>query len=206
MKLIAWWIGTDALTLVKNPPANRIWYVKLFFYRIKWKLIKGFFEHWVVHENLKLYLNKFGIEAKVVNYPADYDKKIEKKKHDGFNILYYLPPVANLGGEKYRDWYYGYDIIKVIKRLFDYQDINYIEANLKTGNIDELYKIADIYIRPNKWDGNPRMVQECEIKGIPYYWDPKINNKGILDSNLLDCMKFINEQYSIWKAKNYGCK
>lgn len=202
MRLIAWWIGTDALTLIKNPPGNKLWHFKLFFYRFKWKLLKGFFTHWCVHENLNYYLKKFGINAEVRVWPADYPDKIEKKPHKNFNILYYHPAPANLGGQKYSDWYYGYEIIKKIQdHFYENEDINFIKADLTYEDIDDLYAVTDIYIRPNSWDGHPRMTQECEIKGIPFYWESSMSNEGFLKANYEDCLKKIEDVYRTWKAR-----
>ena len=62
MKLIIHWWGTDALTLVENPPTDTIlWYFKLIAYRWKWKILHRLFdEHWVVYERLRQHLLDFG--------------------------------------------------------------------------------------------------------------------------------------------------
>ena len=61
--------------------------------------------------------------------------------------------------------------------------INIIEIN---GNDDMelIYPIIDFYARPNRHDGNPRMIRECQINNIPYY-------HSYSDPNLTD---LINEQ------------
>jgi len=94
MKKICWWMGTDALTLIKNPPGNKIWHCKLFFYRIKWRILIRFFdEHWVVEKHLGKYLKKYGVKNIKVKYDDPLYGKVEKKKHDGFNIcLLYTSP------------------------------------------------------------------------------------------------------------------
>jgi len=200
MRKICWWLGTDSLTLIKNPPGRWMWHIKLIFYRLKWRIIHKFFdEHWSVHENLNFYLKKFGIKSKIIVDPAIYPGSCKKTAHKNFNILYYRPRPVNLGGQKYIDWYYGYDIYKKVKEFYAKQsDIVFIETS---GILDmsNIYPIVDCYIRPNHWDGMPRMVLECQQKDIPYYWNNKINGEGYLSPSFNEVIKFINDEYSQWK-------
>ncbi len=167
MRKICWWTGTDALTLVRNPPGTLIWHTKLILYRIKWKiLIRLFDEHWVNGIHLEKHLRKFGVKKKVLNKETELIYSAVKKiNHKGFNILYYCPSTPNnLGGMRYINWVYGYDIfLQISKRI--------PEANIITvgGEVDmnEVYPIIDLYIRPTRHDGNPRMTRECEINDIP---------------------------------------
>lgn len=174
MKLICWWLGTDSLTLWFNPPtSNKLWHIKLFFYRIKWKILhKLFDQHWIDNERLRKNLIKFGIDSRkiqVVNDDVKYPVKIEKKAHKGFNILYYIPgKPANLGGIKFLNWLYGFDIYEKLTRYFaGNSNINFIVV---TGKMDmnDIYPIIDLYIRPTRHDGNGRMLEECKINDIPY--------------------------------------
>ena len=167
MKKICWWTGTDALTLIKNPPGNKIWHIKLIFYRIKWKIIKNFFdEHWVNHLRLIRYLNKFGVDVSKIKetdllYPVNYGKE----KHKGFNILYYCPSrPANLGGIKFLHWIYGYDIYLKLKEHF--KNLNFIRVTGKD-DMSKIYPIIDLYIRPTRHDGLPRISRECKVNNIP---------------------------------------
>lgn len=194
MKKICWWLGTDALTLVKNPPGNRIWHLKLKLYRMKWMILKRFFTHWAVHENLNVYLKQFGIFAKIVVDPPMYPEKVSKIKHDGFNILYYRPHPANLGGQKYINRYYGYDIYQRVKEYFKDKDIRFKEVD-GTEDLSKVYPYTDAYIRPNHWDGMPRMVLECQINEIPYYWCSEMKG-DYLNPKLEECIKFIQHEYS----------
>lgn len=199
MRLICWFLGTDALTLVNNPPAKRIWHIKLFFYRIKWRILKKYFDHWAVHENLAVHLKKFGINPKIVVDPPMYPDPINKIPHECFTVLYYRPKPVNLGGQKYIDWYYGYDLYAAIKKYFSLWPINFIEAD---GSCDmrDLYAITDCYIRPNHWDGMPRMVLECQINNIPYMWCDKMNG-NYLDPRVDDFINFIISTYERWKVQ-----
>lgn len=158
-------MGTDALTLVSNPPGTLIWHLKLILYRIKWKILMRFFdEHWVVEKHLGEYLKKYGVKEYKVKH--DYPKygRIEKIEHEGFNILYYCPKKPyNLGGYKYLHWLYGYDIFTQLKCLVN---ANFIEVD-GTLDLNIIYPIVDLYIRPTRHDGYPRMIDECEINEIP---------------------------------------
>ena len=189
MKKIAWFIGTDAMTLTENPPGNKIWYVKLFFYRIKWKILMGLFDNfWIVNKSLEKYLIDFGIPKEKIEVQIDkpnYPKPIRKAAHTGFNILYYMPVKAqNLGGMKFLKWTYGYDIYINLKVYFgiEYKDIKFIWVD---GNYDmnSIYPIIDLYIRPNRHDGEPRMLMECDINSIPYIYskDGKPNLQYFID-------------------------
>jgi hypothetical protein len=45
--------------------------------------------------------------------------------------------------------------------------------------MDDIYPLIDFYLRPNRHDGDPRMVRECIENGIPYYHsksDPSVND------------------------------
>jgi len=202
MKLICWWLGTDALTLVNNPPSSsKLWHIKLFLYRIKWKLLRGRFEHWSVHKNLNVYLELFNINAKLVVDPPMYPDKVEKKRHEKFNVLYYRPKPVNLGGQKYIDWYYGYEIFTDLKDYFKYFPlITFIETD-GTTDMRTIYPYVDCYIRPNNWDGMPRMVLECQLNDIPYMWCDKMN-EGHLDPKFEDFKNFILSEYESWKMRN----
>jgi len=125
--------------------------------------------HYVVSEHLidNLKPLKLKKQIKVLVDPPRDVKHVERIPHDHINVLYY----HGVGGnQKYKDWVYGYDIFLELEKHFAYNDnIHFIEV---TGgaNMDFLYSITDIYIRPNRSDGNPRMIMECEQIGIPYYW------------------------------------
>ena len=124
MKKILLFTGTDALILVKNPPGNKIWHIKLIFYRLKWKLLHHWFhEKWVNNTHLIKYLHLFGIKVSKI-YETDllYPTNYGKQKHDIFTILYYCPKApANLGGMKFIHWIYGYDINQKILQYYGSQ-------------------------------------------------------------------------------------
>ncbi len=86
--------------------------------------------------------------------------------------MYYRAIGSN---QRFKDWVYGYDIYMSLKELMP--ELNYIET---TGMQDmtKIYPIVDFYVRPNRHDGAPRMIMECETNDIPYYWskeNPDLN-------------------------------
>lgn len=123
-------------------------------------------EHYCVSENIVNNVNKFGVKKPIsifgmkINHPTKY----KKKKHDGFNIIYYNP--ANKKEKSFNRWLYGIDIIEEVKK--EIPDINWIELD-GSYDMEKIYTIADFCLRPNRHDGESRIIQECEINDIPYY-------------------------------------
>jgi hypothetical protein len=147
-------------------------------------------EVWVVHSHLIPELVKFGIKESKISVhepPIKHFTKYLKLKHEGFNILYYWHKGEE---ENWCKWIYGYEIFLKVKEYFRLvEDINFIEANSSSQlDLKEIYPITDLYLRPNNHDGCPRMVLECRIQSIPYYWtweNPKFE----------DIVQFIKEEY-----------
>jgi len=170
------WVGTDALMLTERPPANRIWYLKQILYRLKWKFAhKRYDIHYIVHERLRKNLVEFGMDPSKIIVKIDppiYKRKFRKKKHEGFNILYYHPKPVDVSGEKYIRWKYGIDIIEKLNGF------NLIRID-GSQDLSKIYPIIDFYLRPSRHDGLPRIILECEINKIPYYYSengkPDIN-------------------------------
>jgi len=177
-------MGTDALTLVINPPtSNKLWHIKLIFYRLKWKILHKIFDnHYIIHERLRVHLLEFGIDPEKISVAKYSNEKhtgkrreftppelvpCKKVKHKGFNILYYHPKPVCLGGEKYIRWKYGIDYVEYMKVIYSY--FNFIRVD-GTQNLSEIYPIIDFYLRPSRHDGLPRMNLECEANNIPYYY------------------------------------
>lgn len=193
MKLL--WTGSDTLYATRflggrKFPTKKIKYIYFLGVIVFAKIADKFVEcHYVVAEHLKENLKplKLKKEIKILVDPPKYTQKFRKKKHDGFNILYYRCFGSNM---VYKNWVYGYDIMKGLSDYLQanwvqgYNDpdlingFNIIEVN---GNNDmsEIYPIIDVCIRPNRGDGMPRMIMECETNDIPYYWSketPNIND------------------------------
>ncbi len=159
---VKWWMGTDALTMWAMPPGKSKTLVLL--HRIKMRLLKPLiFQHWVTGPRLLEDLEKSGTlkmdEVLVAYWPGKYHTISEKKQHDGFNILYYDPLDT-----EFQRWKYGIDIIAKIKEQVS--DVNWIKAD-GTQDMKELYTITDLYIRPSRHDGEPRINVECKVNRIP---------------------------------------
>lgn len=171
------WQGTDALYLVRFPKhSKKIKYVYMFCLRIVARILDFFAaEHYCDHKLQKYRLIQFGMKKKitVMHDPVWHPKKYPKKKHKGFNILYYCP--MRLANGPLWKWVYGYDIYQQLKA--ELTDVNWIFVD-GTADMSKLFPIVDFYLRPTRDDGSSRLRQECEINNIPYYWsqqEPDIN-------------------------------
>jgi len=170
MKLL--WTGSDVLFATrllggKKFPTKKSKYIYFFAMTVFAKLADIFIErHYVVSEHLIPEVRPLRLKKKisVLVDPPLYQEPIYKRKHDMFRVLYY----RGLGNnQKFLDWVYGYDIIQQLKKLR--RDIHIVEVN---GNQDMkyIYPYIDFMVRPNRHDGNPRIVMECKTNDIPYYW------------------------------------
>lgn len=188
------WTGSDVLYATRfirklKFPTKKSKLIYMFCMYIFVKIADIFIEcHYVVSKHLirELKCLKFNKEIKVLIDPPIYPIKFKKKKHKGFNILYYRGVGSN---QKFNDWIYGYDIIFELRRM----DFNIIEVNGEK-DMSEIYPIIDFMVRPNRHDGNPRMIMECKINDIPYYWSKK-------NPNIKQIIKQINE-ISLQKTQN----
>ena len=168
MKLV--WTGTDVLYQLQYPPYIRFRFkVKIFFERIITRLIQPFLEgNSAVSENLKEELEGLGYKKITVSQiPAVYNKKYPKVKHEGYNVLYYIPKGKK--NQKFIEWLYGWDLMLGYKTLNPTHNI--IEVNGDSSvDMSKIYPIIDLYYRPTRHDGMPRMILECKIQEIPYIW------------------------------------
>lgn len=162
--------GSDVFLLNHFPeqePKTKLPYVIM--YREFIRASKRFAEEfWVVHEHLIPELNQFGIreKIKVVPHPLEHTRKYCKFPHKGFNLFYYCPFGEDIEWNK---WIYGYDIYLKVKEHFP--DINFIESNdWRQFDMAETYPIIDFCLRCNRHDGDARLVRECKIQEIPFYW------------------------------------
>ncbi len=159
---VKWWMGTDALTMWYRPPGKR--WRDVILHRIKMRLLEPLiFRHWVTGPRLFYDLEKSSniqMDKVVVAYwPGKYHKKIKKIEHEGFNVLYYDPDSG-----PYERWVYGTDIIEQIKKKVS--DVNWLKID-GTQDMKKIYPITDLYIRPSRHDGEPRINVECKLNRIP---------------------------------------
>ena len=163
MKVI--WTGTDSLLLVKFP--KEFGWTKIFYIialRILARLTDLFGEeHFACGDLVEKNLRRFGMRRSIVQFihPVKYGK-LRKKEHKGFNVLYFCPK-----NSKRNNWIYGYDIFLTLKEAL--RSVNFIRVD---GGYDlkEIYPLTDLYVRPNRHDGHPRMIEECILNEIPYIW------------------------------------
>ena len=158
--VIKWWIGTDALTLIKYPPGSLTWYIRIFFRRIWYRFAHRYVEHWAVSKRVGYELERFGIES----YDIVQDEPLHTEKSDKPNVLYYYPNKRK--NRRFIDWVYGRDIFDEVKKRVD---VNWMVVD-GSQDMNFIYKAIDGYIRPNRHDGMPRIILECKAMKIPYYW------------------------------------
>ena len=162
-KRICWWHGTDALKLVMFPPFRLRMQLSIPFYRLFWRLVWRFFHKHYVHDKYKKRaLVEFGIpEDRIeVKHTGRTLMQCPKARHNGFNVLFYLP-----SSSKYRDWMYGRDYYNALEEKLD---VNWIIAD-GTVNMANVYPVTDAYIKINRtvYNGLGRMAEECESNHIP---------------------------------------
>ncbi|MDZ7373876.1 MAG: hypothetical protein ONB23_07875 [candidate division KSB1 bacterium] len=161
-RIVKWWMGTDALTMWMCPPGIARW--KVLAHRWKMRLLEPLIsEHWVTGRNLIADLSRArGIDGKklrIVYWPGRFQSPVRREPHPGFNVLYYDP-----GGGTFKRWVYGIDVIEELRRRFP--NVNWIRLD-GTQDTSRILPTVDVYIRPTRHDGAPRIVEECRISGIP---------------------------------------
>lgn len=166
LKPVKYWMGTDVLTMFMYPPHKRKW--KVWLHRAKmWLLNWVLYQHWFVsanllNETLQLRWFKVRCEWLIFKKPPPKLKPEHRVKHEGFNVLVYNPKRS-----LFDKWLYGDDIIRWLQNEF--LQVNWIEVD-GSKDMSEIYPIVDAYIRPTRHDGDPLMVQECELWKIPVWW------------------------------------
>jgi hypothetical protein len=187
MKII--YQGTDSLFLVRFPKQLR--WTKIFYVvalRVFAKIADIFTqEYYVCGQRVEANIKKFGLKKKTVQFKDMllYPTKIAKKKHDGFNVLYYYPQ----RNTKFNRWLYGADIFSQVK--LSLPEVNFIVVD-GYADMKKVYPIVDFMIRPTRHDGHPRMVDECELNDIPYYW----STDG--EPNVKEIQQTIKNEYANW--------
>ncbi len=162
IRTIKWWMGSDALTLWSVPPGrNRL---EIFLHRLKMRLLKPFItRHWVTSSRLVVDLarSKSVLPDKIaiVYWPGRHHQPVRKQPHVGFNILYYDP-----GKDKFKRWVYGIDIIETVQVKLT--GVNWVKIDGRQ-NMAEIFPITDLYLRPSRHDGAPRIIEECRLNNIP---------------------------------------
>ena len=52
--------------------------------------------------------------------------------------------------------------------------------------MEEVFPIIDLYIHPNRHDGYSRLIRECDIQNIPYYWTHENPNYNQLKAKVAE--------------------
>jgi len=159
------WNGTDVLYMNKYPNVRFRFKAKIFVFRILVKVIDRFYSNrnWFIAEHLADELTLK--QPKHIYQPVLDLAHYGKVKHDGFNILLYAPKKKNVD---FIRWLYGYDIYEILRDRLGSR-VNWILVD-GSQDMSIIYPIVDFYIRPNRHDGWPYMVQECKKNNIPFYW------------------------------------
>ncbi|MDH5570385.1 MAG: hypothetical protein OEY89_01390 [Gammaproteobacteria bacterium] len=172
------WTGSDVLFATRliggiKFPTKKSKYIYFAFMTIFAKVADFFIqEHYVVSEHLINELKPLKLKKRisVLVDPPLYTKKYKKEKHRQFTVLYYRGIGSN---QIFKDWVYGYDIFRTLKRRMNH--LNYIIVD-GSQDMSKIYPLVDFYVRPNRHDGEPRMIMECENNNIPYYWSKENPN------------------------------
>jgi hypothetical protein len=158
------WTGSDAMYLLFIPKHFK-WYKVFYILTLRlFARLTDFFTqcHYACGPLVEKELKQFGMKKKIIRFKDQFNEtKYDKIPHEGFNILYYFPK----GNFNHNSWLYGWDIYQELKVLFPYA--NFIEVD-GTQDMSQIYPIVDLYIRPNRHDGEPRMVDECKVNEIPF--------------------------------------
>jgi hypothetical protein len=180
MKII--WTGTDALMLIDISKRKFIKKPYWIMFRILAKMIDFVCQEHLAYTEIQIdQLVKFGMKKPFRIIPNEPAKVIYfKEPHPGFNVLYYFP--KNTMELKFRKWLYGYDIFEQMKA--NHPGLNYIVVN-GSQDMSKIYPIIDYCIRPNRNDGNSRMIQECEMSEIPYYYTRKNPSIDEIDKDIM---------------------
>ena len=182
-QLIRWWVGTDVWLLWAFPKGRGK--LSVLKHRLKYHLTKFFVsENWVTSERLKDEFVSCGGKRDSVKYHIRgmLTEKVQKKAHDLVNIAYYWPSDSG----EFQRYIYGLDLIEKLELMFPYPIVNWIPLDGKF-TMREVYSIVDAMIRPSRHDGRPRIIEECKINSIPYYY----SENGAPD--LEDMSNFVQE-------------
>jgi hypothetical protein len=184
-KIVRWWVGTDSDTLITTPPGAWHWRkVRLPLHRLKTTLTE-----FMIHKHLygchhvKENLLRFGIpETKLRrrSYELLYPKAVDKTLPV---ILLHLPKIKR--NRQYKEYYYGFD---VARELMQSEPAHYFIAD-NGQKMEPYFAVADMCILTKRAIGEPRLQRECQLNGIPVYYNPQ-------NPNVADIVKFIHQNKS----------
>jgi len=196
LKNVIWWLGTEALVMKIVPPGDFTWQVRILLKRIRWKIIHRFFEHWVHANVLSQYLKCVGIKktTHIVHWPETETQTRTKLKHDGFNVLVYLP-TPSPRNQRYRDWMYCRKEIEAVMTIWC-QDMEFIVAD---GSLymPEIWPIVDAFIQPNRFHHvTSRMTASAKLMNIPVLIQDCFENDTVVNINQMK--EWLEKQHAIY--------
>lgn len=170
--VIRFWVGTDVLLLHKFPPGRSK--LSIISHRIKAFLLGYIVESNFMDGNGLLaeiggvkWLRLKNLEMKL--WPGKHEK-YPKQAHECINIGYYQP-----NDSVFSRWEYGIDFIERAMTIHhqlkvDPNTLNWVKIDGKQ-DMSQIYPILDLYVRPSRHDGWPRINNECGENGIPVIYD-----------------------------------
>lgn len=139
-------------------------------------------EHWFVSKSLQIELaTKLKIKNWQIRINPGRTGKVERRAHKGFNVLYYDPK-----DNAYARWVYGIDIIEALQK--ELTAVNWIRFD-STFRLKESLEVTDVYLRPSRHDGWPRIVDTCRKSSIPVIYS------DAFDLTVEKCKKEIKRLY-----------
>lgn len=187
--VIRFWCGSDVLLLHKFPPGRGK--LSVILHRIKAFLLGYIVESNFMDGNGLLaeigevkWLRLKNLEIKL--WPGKHGK-YPKQGHEGINIGYYQP-----NDSVFSRWKYGIDFLEDAVAMqhqlkVDPATLNWIKLDGKQ-DMSQIYPILDLYVRPSRHDGWPRINAECEENGIPviydetFSWTQETFNQALLEA------------------------
>lgn len=149
------WVGTDVY--------------KLRFPHYRWQArFTNLFvdENAFVSERLKREFRRWFPKAGV--RPELWDAEPEPYKRM-FTILMYLPETFKGFKVKTR-WLYGEDYFLVLSKRHPEWRWIILDGHTPRDAVRELYMDVDVYFRPTRHDGSPRMIKEARLFSCPVVW------------------------------------
>ena len=187
--VVRFWCGSDVILLHKFPPGRGK--LSVILHRIKAFLLGYIVESNFMDGNGLLaeiggvkWLRLKNLEMKL--WPGKHEK-YPKQAHEGINIGYYQP-----NDSVFSRWKYGIDFLEDAVAMqhqlkVDPATLNWIKLDGKQ-DMSQIYPILDLYVRPSRHDGWPRINSECEENGIPviydetFSWTQETFNQALLEA------------------------
>lgn len=176
-KIIRWWVGSDVLLLRMFPPGRGK--LSVLKHRFKTWLIEPFIdEHWIYGQQLFREFKQVWSSRKAqLRLCRSSIESVARIPSETVNIAYYHPK-----DDVFSRWVYGIDLIEKLITL--YPQVNWIKLD-GTLNPKYFFQSLNGYLRPSRSDGMSRIVEECKIHSVPYYWS---ENR---EPNIAEMSKFV---------------